>query len=521
MIKATSTVAIIALAVLAYQMIVAYSHRISSGYADSAGFMELVGKNGLTEPLKSQYFASVQQLFSLYQESPDRICALIPKSLSGSTSVFSGHPYLISVVGSLVSWLTNLQPDLVAALLILGSTFMGLGAIIVFLKKNQVSYFMTGLFVFLICCYPVLTHSLLGQPYFDRLMFGPGVTVFLLVWWTKYKSLMPWRWICFSTIVLALISERGAALAGLISVGYLFVLHGTKIFTQRELRYILASGSLSLFYTFWWSRYMQATNLGGKIDYRRFGSRLEFLFHQPNLEATKTLFIVSATFLLLSLFSGRGFLLVAISLFPNLLIGVGGAELNVFLTHYHQVYLPVLLAASAIAVVKVSKLIRRMNNQFMVKTLGIALIAIFSIISFNFSFSRVPPVFGINTLDDAATLWFPSSHFYDGENKKNISTAREIATYVKTQGLNVSAPESWYPILLLSGVDEVQYWPFGVGTADVIIVPYVEGELNVLPHSDPQGSTQVLRSCVQSELEKHYVMKRKIDNNLMIYTKID
>ena len=53
--------------------------------AGRAGFMQLVGKNGLTEPLKSPYFASVQQLFSLYGVSPDRICGLIPNSYSGST----------------------------------------------------------------------------------------------------------------------------------------------------------------------------------------------------------------------------------------------------------------------------------------------------------------------------------------------------------------------------------------------------------------------------------------------------
>lgn len=512
---------IVVFIVFAYYMVSAYSNRVSAGYADSAGFMELVGKNGLTEPLKSSYFASVQQLFSLYGESSDRICALIPESYSGSISVFRGHPYLIAVFGAGVSWITNLRPDLVAALMILGSTLMGLAALSVFLWKNKVSKIVIALFVFTISCYPVLMQSLLGQPYFDRMMFGPGITLFLLAWWTKYKSIAPWRWLCFLTFVLALTSERGAALAGLISVGYLFLLHGKKVFTQRELRYILISGCVSLLYYYFWSRFVQYSAMGGKISFQNFPSRLQSLFSELNVESTKTFFIVSATFILMSLFSGRGFLLVVIGILPNLLISVGGAELTGFTTHYHQIYLPMLLGASAIGFLKVSQLIKQIKNQFAVVAIEIMAVIIFLIISVNFSFSRVFPYYNTSTMNDAAALWFPTSQRYNGLSEIYEKEQSEIANYVKKLGLqNVSAPEDWYPDLYLSGIRAVQYWPYGVGTADVVIAPYIDGALNVLPHVDPQGSTESLRSCVQYQLDQHYTLKRSINDRLKIYTKL-
>jgi hypothetical protein len=506
--------------ILISTVIKAYANRIALGYTDSAGFMELVSKSGLTSPLRSVYFSSSTRLTALYQESSEKICGMIPEAYEGTRSVFRGHPYLVSVFGSAVSWITNFKPNVTAALLLTGSSLMGLVSIFIFLLKNRMSYFTTGLFVFTIGCYPVFTQSLLGQPYFDRLMFGPGVTVFLLIWWTKYRSFKPWRWICVLTIVLALISERGAALAGLISIGYLFILHGRKVFTQRELRYVLIVGIASLVYIYIWSKVWQNSTQYNQISLFGWWHRLEIVFSGPNTSDTKLFFLVSASLLVLALFSGRGFALVALSIFPNLVMTVGGAELIGFLTHYHQVYLPVLVAASTIGITNLSKLIRRINNQQKSKAAESLFIVLFSVISFNFCFAQVAPNYGVSVLNDARSLWLPFTTNHDVTANQIRSQQSEITNFTaQLKLLPVSAQESMYPPLLLSGVSLVEYWPFGVGSAQVVIAPYVNGLPNVLPHADPQGSTDELQRCVQIEFDKNYELKKIFDGDVRVYVK--
>ena len=506
--------------VLLVLSIKAYANRIAIGYTDSAGFMELISKSGLIKPLQSNYFSSSTRLFSLYGENSEKICGLIPESYEGTRSVFQGHPYLISTFGAVSSHLTNLGPDVVSASMLLTSSFMGISAIYVFLIKNRVSAIASTLFIFTISCYPVLTQSLLGQPYFDRLILGPATTAFLLIWWTKHKSIRPWKWICVLTIFLSLISERGAAVAGLISIGYLLALHGKEVFKRKELRYILFTGVLSLTYVFIWSLFWQNLSSYGQISPLAWMSRLEMLFSDPYFNATQLFFGVSASFIFLTLFADRAFIFVVISIAPNLLIGVGGAELNGFVSHYHQIYLPILLAASTIGVVKISKSIRAITPNKYQRPVEIAPMLIFTFIAIIIGFSNAVPIYGKSTVNDAQALWLPFTTDYNSNSNKIRLRQSEIADYVaETKLMPVSAPESLYPPLFLSGVNLVEYWPFGVGSARVVIAPYADGVPNVLPYADPQGSTDELRLCVQSELDENYELKRIFPGDIRVFVK--
>ena len=503
---------------LIFSVIRAYANRISIGYTDSAGFMELISKSGLTKPLESVYFSSSTRLFSLYGESSQKICDMIPEPYTGTRSVFSGHPYLISVFGSAISWITNLPPNVVAAIMLVGSFMLGFFSILFLLIKNHVSVFSTVVFGFTICCYPVLTQSLLGQPYFDRLIFGPATALFLLIWSSKYGAENKWKLICVLTIILALISERGAALAGLISFGYLFLLYGKKIFVRRDLLFIWFSGLFSLLYVVIWSQVWQDSAAYSKISVHSWLNRLGVLVSEPYIDATKLFFVVSASFMILALFAGRGFVLVVIATAPNLLIGVGGAELNGFTTHYHQVYLPIFLAASTLGFIKIVDLTRRKTPRHIAKVLNTAFVVIFAGTSLGFNFNSTTPYYRVSALNDAQALWLPFTVEYDLESTKINSQQRIVSDFVARIGESpVSAPESMYPALFSSGIEVVEYWPFGVGSARVVVAPYTNGLPNVLPYSDPQGSTIELQQCVQTAFDENYEMIKVFDGDIRVY----
>lgn len=398
----------------------AYANRISIGYVDSAGFMELISKSGLTKPMQSVYFTSASGLFSLYGESSQKICDMIPEAYTGTRSVFRGHPYLLSVFGSAISWITNLPPNIVAACMLVGSFVLGFFSISFFLIKNHVSVISTAVFGFTICCYPVLTQSLLGQPYFDRMIFGPAISLVLLIWSSKYRYYNKWKLICILTILLALISERGAALAGLVSFGYLFMLHGKRVFLQRELLYIWLSGSLSLLFFIIWYQVWQVSPYYSKISAQSILNRFDSLFSEPYYDATKLFFVVSASFMILGLFAGRGFVLLVIATVPNLFISVGGAELTGFSTHYHQIYLPILLAASTLGFTKIANLTRRIVRPPIAKVLSFAFVVIFAGTSLIYNFHNTTPYYRVSALSDAQALWLPFTVEYDLESEKSF-----------------------------------------------------------------------------------------------------
>ena len=505
-------------AILLTVIIRAYANRISIGYTDSAGFMELISRNRIAKPLESEYFTSALRIYSLYGESPEKICDLIPEPYAGTRSVFSGHPYLISVLGSAISWFTNLTPNVVAACLLFASFLLGFVSILIFLAKNKVPHYSIALFGLTICFYPVLTHSMLGQPYFDRLIFGPAISIFLLIWSTKTTTVMPWKSICVLTIALATISERGAALAGLISVGYLTALHGKQVFARRELRLILLVGLSSILYLYIWSKLWQNSVTYGQLGFHGWFSRLDLIFSDNYFYATRIFFVASASFLFLGLFAGRGYLVLAVAIAPNLLIGVGGAELNGFSTHYHQVYLPVLLAVSTIGLVKISELSKKYATKSVSKLIEITFISMFAFFTIEYNFNTVPSHFNVSTINDVQALWLPFTVDYDSAASQIISNQRNISDFVAgiSEGL-VSAPENMHSHLLLSGVDKVDYWPFGVGSARVVVAPHTSGLPDVLPYADPQGSTVALQQCVQIELTENYEMIRVFENDLRIY----
>lgn len=509
-----------------YSLVDAYANRIATGYTDSAGFMEMISKKGLNLELRSVYFTSSIKVTSLYGESADRICELIPQSFSGSRSVITGHPYLISIPASMFSWISGLTPDYVAAILLSFTSTLAIVAIAAFLLKNGVSKTVCGFFIVMVMCYPVLTQSMLGQPYFDRLMLGPAVMTILLVWSTKQHSFSNWKWICVLTLVLALISERGAALGGLISCGYLLLLHGRRVIFVRELRFIFISGAISLAWLQIWGRYVQNLSAYNQISFGSWLPRIKSLLANPDSTGFKVFVLVSLSFIIFSIFSGRGILLLIVSFLPNVVLSTGGAELSGFLTHYHQVYLPVLLSFAAVGLVVISgrageflaskSLSIQKGGRYLASTSMVLVL----LISIGYPFNSVAPVFRGGVVEDAVAVWFPFVRTYDDDVANVRQSQSEVAEYISDLNpKDVSASEGLYPALLLSGIKGVEYWPFGVGTAEVVLAPHIGGLPNVLPYADPQGSTGNLQECVERVLENDYKLVRTFTGDLRVYLK--
>ena len=505
------------------QVVEAYANRIRAGYTDSAGFLELTNRSNIFTPLNSDYYRSARGLGLMVSTAPDKICGLLPQVNLGGSNFFSIHPYLIAFPLSIISWLIPVDAAVLAANLLLMSVIGGLIALVVFMRKLDVPVIGITIFIFAILCYPVLSQSILGQPYFDRLMFGPGVLLFLLLWWSKHRSVRVWKWICFDSLVLALISERGAALAVLLAVGYLILLHGRQVLMKYELRMILATGMSVLLYLYMWQTRWQNYSIYSEISFRSLTDEFKSIFQLPIGEMNQVFYLTSIVFVVAALFAGRGLLIVFISFLPNLLFTVGGAELTGFLLHYHQTYLPVVVAAAAVGVCRITN-IEVFGRQRVSKTIAAILVGagIFfgqaMVNSSHFISAGQPDLY-----TSARSVWVPFTDDFKKAKAGSLSRSeqqKEIADLVKSLNPSaVSAPEDLMPALFLGGTRDVEYWPVGVGKASVVVAPFRDGVPVVSPYGHAQSSIPNLESCVGQMLETEYTLVSTLGNDVRVYLK--
>lgn len=502
--RAMSTVLLcVVIGLLIFRFVGAYAVRIEAGYLDTAGFLDLVGPRRAASPLNGDYFRSARGLELLLTTDVSKVCSVIAQSNFGSPSFFNVHPYLITAPFSLIAWVTRIESSTYAALLLSLSVFVAIFAILFFLLKTGSSRFAVISIAISLLAYPVLFRSVAGQPYFDRLMIGPAVVLILLLWWSKSRSQLFLNSICLSIVTLALISERGAGLAALIGFGYTVLLHGRLAFTDAKLRKIILLGALSAVYLFIWLKYWQAYSAYGQISVDAMWTRLGAFSTEPLRGDLFKFTSVSLAFLVVSLFAGRLYLVLLIAISGNLLISVGGAELTGLLTHYHQTYLPVVIAASAIGLVNLSSWTRTVQIISRLRITSSVIAAIFLAVSIgagSIAFFEHSPT---SLVRESKSVWLPSrSEIARQEDRNKVldSIAKEARSLNPTV---VSAPESLMPTLSLNDITDVEYWPVGVGLADVVIAPFSEDKPDVFPYYDHRIKL-VLGACVEQVLANNY-----------------
>jgi hypothetical protein len=68
------------------------------------------------------------------------------------------------------------------------------------------------------------------------------------------------------------------------------------------------------------------------------------------------------------------------------------------------------------------------------------------------------------------------------------------------------------PALFLAGFKDVEYWPVGVGVADVVVAPLTDGAPNVYPFGDIWGNGKELQECTVNTLINQYQLVQLFEN---------
>lgn len=493
--------------------------RILGSYLDTANFLSFIDRSRLFSPLQSDYASATNGLVDLISRTPEQVCSVIEHTNSYPPNFFLIHAYIFPTVISFSDSILPLPLNWVAGLWLSLSFVGGLTAVYVFLKEESVQMPAIFFLISMLLLYPVLIQAFKGQVYVDLLIFGPACTAILLLWRMKHHSVSVWKWVIVLLIVLATISERGAYVAGLIGVFYLLLLFGKSLPRHKEALYVLGTGLSAWFWMVIWTTFIQSNvqyqnlSITGSLD------RLKQLFRDPLNQQFNIFVMTSISLIVLSFVSGRGFILALAAMAPNLLVSTGGAELTSFNNHYHQSYLAVIVGTAVIGFVRISKFINNSstsNGKWITNVTGF-LILISSIIVWT-NFGQKSSVEYLQSQSGYVVLP-PFMNDYTALRVQS-SYSKSIADYVqKLNPKTVSASESLMPAFYLADIKDVEYWPIGVGKADIVIAPMSESLPVVYPFGNNVGNGAELFSCTSQILLNEYQLVHQI-NSFNIYQKI-
>jgi hypothetical protein len=488
------------------------STRLKTQNLDSANFLSFIDKSVLFTPLKSDYAATNDGAKDLITAKPEKVCAVIEQANYTPRYFFRQKPFIAATLISASGWVAPIPTSWLAGLWIGSSLVGGLLAIYTFMRKLKFSIAPTLLVLATVSLYPVFSNAFLGQIYMDLLMFGPATALVLSVWWMKNHSTSIWKWTVLLTILLGLISERGAYLAALIGFGYVLLLFGKHILHIKEVLYVSLSGLTMGLWGFVWTKFIMINRDYQGKSYKDALARFTGLMDDP----VRPLFIVfvstSLIFVCLALFSGRTALIALGAIAPTLLVSTGGAELTGFYTHYHQTYLPVLVCAAVIGFVRIISWVKS-SNQITQQRFANALGAVLLMVSvFNWTQYGQKVTMTRLTSDTKFALLPPQLNDYVRVEAVSAELDQLTSYLRKLNPKTISGGESIMPALFLAGFKDVEYWPVGVGVADVVVAPLDAGAPSVYPFGDVWGNGQELQECTVNSLINQYQLVQLFQN---------
>jgi len=433
---------------------------------------------------------------------------------SSSYNLLDNHAYIALYPISLLTALAG--PELTFTLLNALAHVLLLIIPFIFLRRQGGGLLPSLAFALCVALYPPWSYSAVGDYYLDRL-YMPFALLSLCFMHTlvssggKETDRRLLAGFVGSTIMAALFTERAAImmLAEIVFFLILFPRARKSTLTRNTLLLLLLLLGAYLFIYF---RFVFKGIEGG-------GGLLNnamVVLHNPGqrLQAPGLVPFVLVNLLCLGIFvpfAGFRYLALMIgALIPNLLISVGGAELNGWSTHYHAMYLPFLIFGASIGYLQ---LIRRFAAGLGRVTLPLMLgVYVFLVMGFlNPNTGKFEKHFADSykngVLGKISVYYFAQRHSYE----RNVSGILGSLDTLIPQGAKVSAIEGVMPALYRSR--SLSLYPIGMDSADYLVISGTASNGQVTSVS---GATSYL-GPMQMEALNLCLSQRMIANGFVLF----
>jgi hypothetical protein len=327
-----------------------------------------------------------------------------------------------------------------------------------------------------------------------------------------------WRsMIAFATFTVgaAMFTER-AAIMIIMAVGF-YLIFFPSLWKKPRIKYVLLSivAFLCLYLIMYFACFYAGIEEGGSL--------LGNLLPSPNLILSRFAVPGFVPFVLVNLmflgflipFSGfRCFLLVVMAMTPNILINVGGAEFNNWLTHYHTMYIPFIIFAASIG-------FHGLVGRFDKKIWGRYGIPVMICVCVFISARMLNPYTGKLGGDASGTIRqgimgrIYAYYFKPSRSPEKISSdaLKALNQYIPPN-VNVSALEGAMPALYKSR--SLSYYPINMDKADYLVIGGTEKNGKVITVS---GAICFL-GAEQSETLNRLLYERLTKNGFLLHRAI-
>ncbi len=505
------------------------ANRWQSHQGDAAGYVDSLAASG-DYKLNFAYGLSPKRAIELFQMQPTQGCIDGFSNPYSEISFLQIHPYLFSFLSkffdprflSIETW-----PLLLLSL----SYALGVVTLFLLVKKSTNIQVALGYVTLILFASPLFFESLRGQPYLDRLAFGPIILILWRIYEGKYFSKKDLGIFILLCLLTGTFSERAALILAMLLLFAPIMFKGLGALNDRK-TWPIFSLSLFLFtYYYLWTRFFSSGEYSGNTAFQNFLPNLSRLISGDRNLNFQILLMILIPFFLLSLIRLRHISLVILVVLPNLLADVGGAELSGFSTHYLAFILPVVAVTSGLGSVELYQRLNLKNKRF-AQSFTLVVLLLINSISLNLYLNKI----------DSGTPHFTKIQVTGGKQldafgiiDKNIRQNREFRgelAFNFTKGIDrelsgaITTPESFMPTLLLHSHRKLEMFPVGIGINDYLIVPYSTEEFLDVEYTFNGAislkNQKLWSNCIKNILNDSYVEQKKaptVLGNYILYKK--
>lgn len=487
---------------------------------DGAFFVDLIDELGNNNKYDSSIHRSHLYIFPFLMAEAQDYCAMTlenAKYLPPWFKVYDpsvplnmfihGHLYLLAPIISLFVKI-GFSALAVSSFLFSASYVLILYLIFDFLK-NKMNIFLAIFFVIVIISFPPLSISFTGQFYFDRLFILPMLLIIFLYYsyFTENKK-NTFAKIILVSVLTCLLHERAFLMVGFFLAIYSLLMTNFRIYKDKKVFILFLFGLFCIFtYFFYTKNFQDNFYWGNTIPSQLFKNLVRILNTEDILfKQSVKLFFIVLPLMLLSIKNKKLFLIALITLIPQFLVTVGGAEKYGLTTHYHAFYIPFLVAAATIGFCEYSR------DGIRYKKLTFFYLSLIIIYNSSYNLYNIEKPFSFRGNLDATRLTFYKSlihlnykesneFWYKNRTLKN----KEIKKHIE-ENKSISAPEKFFPYLSTHN-HAVDIFPIGVGQKDyvLLVLPIKDDiySMSIPTFKGPEVKNQVA-DCIMQKLQNQY-----------------
>lgn len=496
---------------------------------DAAGFVDALSPGQSLFDLNFIYGLSIFKLKELLAAEPSDLTVIGFENHFSEISFFHSHPYVFSFIFRLIP--TFGLPIYFLPLLLLASSYaIGLTLITNKLVKSKLNVIVKFILVMLALTTPILTEAVSGQPYFDKLFFGPCIAIVFLIQ-SSDLSFQRNRLLLYTLILISITLSERTSLIVFIIVSYLFVQRfGFKKFFAKQNFNLLLLVFAALAWFIIWTKFISVNPDMDNLNFRYYWENLSSAIVGSRQSEFILFLLFTAPFIVLSSLRLTYLPLSLIVLMPNILVSIGGAELSGYSTHYHSIYLPVIIALSVLSATEPKNSRHEPQStakQILIGLVGLVGIGLLCLYPQNrMSLSNFVSNFQSNIKLGAEALGVIPQEILRARSMYSEESLELFRKLSADREVRVSAPERFMPSLAASGFRLVDYFPVGVGVNEIIIVPFTDSTFRTVEISlyglVPEANRNLWSDAILLEVQKRYVMKFKSGGyfgNYAIYEK--